>query len=635
MIEKSLFQALDYTILALALAASLIIGFYFACCGGKQKTTAEYFKGNMNIKLLPIVRVFTIILYAIKCKLFDNYVHVASFISSNMMLGIPAEVYHYGFDYWYTLLGSFIGGPIAIYGFLPVFYKLQITSINEYLQQRFSNTVRFCSSLMYIFSMIVLASFVTYAPVLALSQVTQNNYNVTGLSVWTSILTTTAIGTIYTTIATVVWTDVLQLLIFIAATLATIIKGAINVGGLSYIVDKNIEGNRLRAVSFSLDPKIRFTAWGLLIYSALKSMALYGVSQIQLQRYMCCPNNKAARKSVWLNVVCSVPISTIYCFIRLILYAMYWNCDPLTSQQIEKPDQVISLYKTVNIYYCCNIQYQLFPLFVMHIMSSVPGMPGLFVSGVYCAALSTTSSILNSLAAITLQDHIKPRWKNVSDKKATFISKCIAACYGLVCLVMIAAIMNLGTIIQSMQYLMGDNTGAILGLFFLGLMNPWANSKGTILGIVCGLGVSWWISVGAQIYRPPPTSLLSLATANCSDILGDWSLRIKPNTSTRDDIPDIYSISYLWILPIAFLITVFVGSLSSLFIGSNKNLNMKLLSPFVHCVMKKCFYKKYRELVDKYKSIPQLEEVNMSSIINEEKTGQLTTLKANKVLTKI
>uniref|UniRef100_T1INF0 Uncharacterized protein n=1 Tax=Strigamia maritima TaxID=126957 RepID=T1INF0_STRMM len=68
------------------------------------------------------------------------------------------------------------------------------------------------------------------------------------------------------------------------------------------------------------------------------------------------------------------------------------------------------------------------------------------------------------------------------------------------------------------------------------------------------MGVSWWISIGAQIYRPPPTSLLSLSTANCSDILGDWTPRMKPN-STRDDIPDIYSISYLWILPIAFLVT--------------------------------------------------------------------------------
>uniref|UniRef100_T1IK36 Sodium-dependent multivitamin transporter n=1 Tax=Strigamia maritima TaxID=126957 RepID=T1IK36_STRMM len=572
-------QLLDYIILAVTMIVSLGIGFYFACFGEKQKTTAEYFKGGRKMQITPLVMSM-----------------LAGYITSNMMLGLPTEVYHFGSAYWYTSLGDCLGGMIGIYGFMPVFYKLQITSIYEYLLYRFSNTLRLFNSILNMCSLLVFAGFIIYAPALALSQVT-------GLSVWTSIITTTAIGTIYTSIGgikAIVWTDVLQLLIFIAAILATLIKGCSGVGGISYVIQKNIEGGRLSTLSFSPDPTLRYTAWGLIIYSTLKSIFMYGISQIQMQRYMCCSNENKARKTGWLNVAFSVPITIIYCSIGLILYAMYWNCDPLSSQQIEKADQ-------------------LFPLFVMHTMRSIPGMPGLFVAGIYSAALSTLSSILNSLSAITLQDHIKPRLKNLSDKKATYISKFLAAVYGVMCLFMIAAIINLGTILQATQYLTGGVMGSTLGLFFLGLMIPWANTKGTSIAIVCGLGVSWWISIGTQIYHPRPNSLLPTSTVNCSDILGDWTPLQKLNNTTKH-IPDVYKISYLWIMPIAFSVTVFVGSITSVFIGSTEHFNLELLSPFVRTVMKKYFNKKYKELEANYKSVPPQENncKQLSSTIDIE-----------------
>uniref|UniRef100_T1JMD2 Sodium-dependent multivitamin transporter n=1 Tax=Strigamia maritima TaxID=126957 RepID=T1JMD2_STRMM len=587
-------QTLDYIIVAVVAVLFLGIGFYFACLGGKQRTTREYFKGDGNMNVIPIVRLsydFIIVyLISIMLYIFEVMSIMASFISSNAMLGIPAEVYYYGFNYFWITLGTFIGGPIAIYGFMPVFHKLAFTSIYEYVECRFNRTLRVSVGLMYIFSMIVHASFFIYAPALALSLMT-------GLTIWTSVLSTTIIGTIYTSIGgikAVVWTDALQLIIFTGALLAPIINSGTSVGSFSYIFSKNMEGHRLANLSFDADPRVRFTFWGLIIYSIMNSLNLYGTNQTSIQRYLCCRNKITAQRTIWISLLGSFLITAVCCLIGLILYAMYWNCDPLASHQIQKHDQ-------------------LFPLFVMQTMSSIPGMLGLFVAGVFCAALSSISSVLNSLTAVTLEDHVKPRWKSLSDEKATLLSKFTAVAYSILCLLVIAAIMNLGSIVQTVQYMIGGTMGASLGLFVLGFMNPWANAKGTFLGIVCGLAMGWWISFGNQIYRPPPNSLLPISTLNCSEILGDWRLRPNHNHTAFEfllkiitDILEIYKISYVWIIPIACTVTVIIGSVGSLLIakidkGSVKNVDMKLLSPFVHSVMKKCFPNKHKELELKYK----------------------------------
>lgn len=65
----------------------------------------------------------------------------------------------------------------------------------------------------------------------------------------------------------------------------------------------------------------------------------------------------------------------------------------------------------------------MFPLFVMEILGLFSGLPGLFVAGIFSGALSTVSSGLNSLAAVTLEDFVKPMTKDMSDRKATIISK--------------------------------------------------------------------------------------------------------------------------------------------------------------------------------------------------------------------
>ncbi|KAB7505302.1 hypothetical protein Anas_10627, partial [Armadillidium nasatum] len=99
---------------------------------------------------------------------------------------------------------------------------------------------------------------------------------------------------------------------------------------------------------------------------------------------------RKARTSLWLQWIILLTLSFSTCFSGLILYAQYWSCDPLKSGQIQNSDQIL-------------------PLYVVEKLGHIPGISGLFVSGIFSGSLSTVSSSLNSLSAVTLQDYLLVR----------------------------------------------------------------------------------------------------------------------------------------------------------------------------------------------------------------------------------
>ena len=104
----------DYVVFALVLLISAGIGVYYGCTGGKQRTTAEFLMGNRQMHVVPVAMSL-----------------LASFMSAITLLGTPAEIYMYGAEYWFIWIGYCLMIPIATHVFIPVFYRLRITSVFE------------------------------------------------------------------------------------------------------------------------------------------------------------------------------------------------------------------------------------------------------------------------------------------------------------------------------------------------------------------------------------------------------------------------------------------------------------------------------------------------------------------------
>ena len=179
----------DYAILVLFLLFSAAVGIYHALRGDRQRSAQQYLLANRDMHPIPV---------AISL--------VVSVLSAVTYLGTPAEVYVHGPQYWVVLLNKVIPIYIVVFSFCPLFYRLKVTSIYEYLDMRFGKVVRYTGVTINFVYLILYMGIVVYAPALALSAVT-------GISLIGSILAVGLVCTFYTTIGgitAVVWTDVFQ-----------------------------------------------------------------------------------------------------------------------------------------------------------------------------------------------------------------------------------------------------------------------------------------------------------------------------------------------------------------------------------------------------------------------------------------
>uniref|UniRef100_A0A665TLK3 Solute carrier family 5 member 8 n=1 Tax=Echeneis naucrates TaxID=173247 RepID=A0A665TLK3_ECHNA len=507
----------DYVVFALMLMVSAAVGVYFAWTGRGQRTSGDFLMGGRRLTALPVSLSLT-----------------ASFMSAITVLSNPAEVYRYGASIGFYGFSYIITILVTSEVFLPVFYRLAVTSTYEYLELRFNRATRLLGTVLFIVQTILYTGIVIYAPALALNQVT-------GMDLWGAVISTGVVCTFYCTMGglkAVVWTDVFQVVSFHL---------------YSY-------SNSFFSVSTSFDtnPLRRHTFWTITIGGTFVWVSIYGINQAQVQRYISCKSIHHARASLYINLLGLGSILLCSVFAGMCLYSVYKNCDPWTAGLVSAPDQLM-------------------PYLVMDILGDYPGLPGLFVAAAYSGSLSTVSSSINALAAVTMEDVIKPH-TNVSEKHLSFISK------GLSKLAILVYNISDELVDCLILIIFGIIGGPLLGLFTLGILCPFANSKGALSGLVAGLVVSLWVGIGAHIYPPPPelTRPLPLTTEGCNfttDSL-NWTSTALPtqlnaitatpvhNHYSRSALEDHwYSLSYLYFSPIGTIISMSVGLIISVFTG--------------------------------------------------------------------
>uniref|UniRef100_A0A668AAY3 Solute carrier family 5 member 8 n=1 Tax=Myripristis murdjan TaxID=586833 RepID=A0A668AAY3_9TELE len=196
--------------------------------------------------------------------------------------------------------------------------------------------------------------------------------------------------------------------IMLAGFLSVIIRSVLVQGGVLNIVSDSHHGGRLNFWDFDMNPLRRHTFWTLTIGGTFIWVSVYGINQAQVQRYISCKSLANARLSLYLNLIGLLVIVVCTVFAGLCLYSIYKNCDPWTAGLVSKPDQLM-------------------PYLAMDILRVYPGLPGLFVAAAYSGSLSTVSSSINALAAVTVEDLIKPHI-HMSEKRLSWISKGLSEC---------------------------------------------------------------------------------------------------------------------------------------------------------------------------------------------------------------
>uniref|UniRef100_H2YIT7 Sodium-coupled monocarboxylate transporter 1 n=1 Tax=Ciona savignyi TaxID=51511 RepID=H2YIT7_CIOSA len=508
----------DYAVFGVTLGFSAAIGIFYAIKDWRSREgTEEYLLGGRNLGMIPVSLSLSV-----------------SFMSAVTVLGTPAEVYIYGTMYWWFLLAMLIVAVVTSELYIPMFYKMGISSTYEYLEKRFNRPVRILATVTFILETIFYVGIVIYAPSLALSAVT-------GFDLWTAVMSTGIVCTFYTTlggIKAVIWTDVFQAVVMLCGFLAVTIRGSIVLGGYEKVWQICEEGGRIDFLHFDLDPRYRHTFWSIIVGGTFLWLGVYAVSQSQVQRYLCCRSVKQAKGAIYLNWLGLVVIISLSVINGTILYAFYHDCDPLGTGKVGATDQLL-------------------PYMALELFKDYPGVTGLVVSCIFSGSLSTVSSGINAMSCVTVEDFIKPvtKW---SDTTYTWVSKGSVIIYGGLCIAMAYLASQLGGVLEAALSILGLVGGPLgnktvyicVGKIF-----------GAFVGLLSGLAVSIWVYVGSKTYPPaadnatvPSTIALNMSTAMMT-------------TTVAPEIPaiaDFYSISYVYYSCIGVGTTLVIGLLLSL-----------------------------------------------------------------------
>ncbi|XP_054287715.1 sodium-coupled monocarboxylate transporter 1-like [Macrosteles quadrilineatus] len=191
----------------------------------------------------------------------------------------------------------------------------------------------------------------------------------------------------------------------------------------------------------------------------------------------------------------------------------------------------------------------------------------------------TMSAGLNTVAGTLYEDFVQfvLKGEKLSEASQSLILKVIVLVLGLLCVALVFIVEKLGALFQMAISLQGISTGALLGLFSLGLLFPRANAKGAIAGALSSLLGMAVIIVGAQWYimekqlRFPgkvtsvdgcPEDLIASLGFNASANAQTWTGLGTP-VEADDSVPIIFKISYMYYCMVGTLIVIVVGLLVS------------------------------------------------------------------------
>jgi SSS family transporter len=400
----------------------------------------------------------------------------ATMLSSITFMAIPAKGYIS--NWWFILnqVSVLLLAPVIIAVFLPFFRQLNLTSAYEYLELRFNLIVRLFGSASFIVFQIARTGIVLYLPALALSTV--SSIDTTTCIVGMTMLTITV--TFFGGMEAVIWTDVAQTLILLAAAALSLI-----------VILTQLDGSLLENVQHAASrgkffPEIPWTpqfgvesGWVLVLGTAFATLISYTSNQEVVQRFMTTRDEKEAGRAIWVNALLSLPSGMLFFAVGTALFLFY-------EQHPARLDPTL------------NRNEMIFPFFMVQELP--PGLAGFVVAGIFAAAQPTSS--LNSVATAVVADFYQRLRPAASATARVRVGRAATVVTGV--LGMSVALMMEHYPVESLWELflnvLGLTTGILAGLFSLGILTRRAHGGGAIVGVMASAAAVWAASRTGELH---------------------------------------------------------------------------------------------------------------------------------------
>jgi Na+/proline symporter len=377
---------------------------------------------------------------------------IGASLSGVTFISVPGWVGGGSFAYFQMVLGYLLGYAVVAYVLMPVYYRMNLTSIYEYLNARFGYWSYKTGAVCFLLSRVVGASFRLYlvAMVFQLAVFEPLGWKVP--FVFTVSLTILLIW-VYTAeggIKTIIWTDTLQTFFMLMAVIVAVLsignQLGLSVGGIATAVSES----KYSRIFFFDNLNAPSYFWKQFLAGASITIAMTGLDQDMMQKNLSCRNLREAQKNmVWFSLSL-VLVNLLFLSLGALLY-LY-----ASKVGFEVPVKADELFPRLAL--SGQLGY---------------AMPLLFILGLIAAAYSSADSALTSLTTSFCVD-ILGVGKMESEKAEKTRKYVHLGMSGVLLLVILlfSAFSN-DSVIKELFTVAGFTYGPLLGLFFFGLITPW------------------------------------------------------------------------------------------------------------------------------------------------------------------
>lgn len=479
-------NAVDLVVIAAYLTGVTLFGLRFR---GKQRTLKDYFlAGN------------TIPWWAISLSI------VAAETSTLTIISVPGLAYDKDFRFLQLVFGYLIGRIIVSFVFIPQYFRGELVTAYQLIERRFGQRLRSLTAGLFLITRAAAEGVRVFAVAIVV-RVALANF-LSGMSDYGRDVASIAIVTLLTLVytleggmAAVIWTDVIQLTIYLIGTLVGLFTLLHLVpGGWTTIHSIGDQAGKFRIFDFTWNLSASYTIWAGLIGGAFLTMASHGTDQLIVQRLLSARNEKQSKMALLSSGAAILFQFALFLLIGTMLF-VYYKLFPSAS----------SFTRTDTI----------FPTFIVSRMPH--GVSGLLISAILAAAMSNLSAALNSLSSTTIVDfyaHIVPQ---SSEERRVKLSRMATIGWGILLFGLALLARNGGKVLEMGLSIASVAYGSLLGVFLLGVLTKKASEHGAMIGMVIGfiLNVYLWLftSVAFTWYV-----IFGCATTFCTGYCCSWLL---------------------------------------------------------------------------------------------------------------
>lgn len=489
-------ELLDWIVLTSTLAFIVLYGIWR---NNSHKNIQEYLKGGNE------ARWWTVGLSV-----------MATQASAITFLSTPGQAYHDGMGFVQFYFGLPFAMLIICLFFIPIYHRLKVYTAYEFLENRFDLRVRTLTAILFLVQRGLAAGITIYAPAIILSVVLGWNLKLMVLFVGTLVITYTLVGG---TKAVNVTQKQQMFVIFLGMFIAFGFILYRFPEGISFSDALHIAGKagKLEVLDFSVDLNSRYTFWSGLTGGLFLALSYFGTDQSQVQRYLSGKSLKESQMGLIMNGLLKVPMQFFILLVGVMVFVFYQfepapiNFNPKavaavktsseaeafktleienldtqrklkaailqgnTSEDIQRLSKEELAQRTRAKALITKAAPEQEPndkdyVFISFILGYLPsGLIGLLIAVIFSAAMSSTASELNALAATTTIDLYQ---RNVSEKsEAHYVkaSKGFTLGWGLIA-ILFASVGNLfENLIQLVNIIGSVFYGTILGIFLVAI----------------------------------------------------------------------------------------------------------------------------------------------------------------------